>query len=165
MNMLSSLPFTEEQFFHHLGWPSHSCTQVSNGRDTNSSISTKEMAETDSRISGRWEHVLIWQYKQAPNRSNTCTFFSYFENDTSVILHYCWTLMLILRWRQNLQHWELTCVMSVILGVIFAQTGTVAFAFIHPQTSSKRAQSWPTAAPILRSGIPCGQEKLISMAS
>jgi len=44
--------------------------------------------------------------------------------------------------------------MSVMLGVIFAHTGTVAFALIQPQTSSNNAQSWPTAAPILRSGIP-----------
>lgn len=55
--------------------------------------------------------------------------------------------------------------MSVMLGVIFAHTGTVAFAFIHPQTSSNSAQSCPTAAPILRSGMPWGHEKLISMAS
>lgn len=58
-----------------------------------------------------------------------------------------------------------TCVMSVMFGVILAQTGTVAFAFIHPQTSSNNTQSWPTAAPILRSGIPWGHEKLISKAS
>ena len=55
--------------------------------------------------------------------------------------------------------------MSVILGVILAQTGTVALALIQPQTSSRSAQSCPTAAPILRSGIPWGHEKLISNAS
>lgn len=44
--------------------------------------------------------------------------------------------------------------MSVMLGVILAQTGTVAFALTHSQTSSKSSQSLPTAAPILRSGIP-----------
>lgn len=55
--------------------------------------------------------------------------------------------------------------MSVMFGVILDQTGTVAFALIHPQTSSNNAQSWPTAAPILRSGIPWGHEKLISIAS
>lgn len=52
-----------------------------------------------------------------------------------------------------------------MFGVIFAHTGTVAFAFIHSQTSPNSSQSWPTAAPILRSGIPWGHEKLISMAS
>lgn len=55
--------------------------------------------------------------------------------------------------------------MSVMLGVIFAHTGTVAFAFIQPQTSSNSLQSWPTAAPILRSGMPWGHEKLTSIAS
>ena len=55
--------------------------------------------------------------------------------------------------------------MSVILGVILAHTGTVALALTHPQTSSRSAQSCPTAASILRSGIPWGHEKLISNAS
>jgi hypothetical protein len=55
--------------------------------------------------------------------------------------------------------------MSVMFGVIFAQTGTDALALIHPQTSSNKTQSWPIAAPILRSGIPCGHEKFISKAS
>ena len=36
---------------------------------------------------------------------------------------------------------KLTCVMSVMLGVIFAQTGTVALALIQPDTSSRSAQS------------------------
>ena len=58
-----------------------------------------------------------------------------------------------------------TWVMSVIFGVILAQTGIVAFALIQPHTSWSKSQSWPTAAPILRSGIPCGHEKLISNAS
>ena len=52
-----------------------------------------------------------------------------------------------------------------MLGVIFAQTGTVATSLTHPHTSSSTVQSWPIAAPIFRSGMPCGHEKLISKAS
>lgn len=57
------------------------------------------------------------------------------------------------------------CVMSVMLGVILAHTGTLAAALIQPHTSPSTSQSWPMAMPILRSGRPCGQLKLISNAS
>mmetsp|Transcript_7961 Transcript_7961/g.22018 ORF Transcript_7961/g.22018 Transcript_7961/m.22018 type:complete len:250 (-) Transcript_7961:360-1109(-) len=56
-------------------------------------------------------------------------------------------------------------VMSVMFGVILAHTGTVATSLTHPHTSSSTEQSWPIAAPIFRSGMPCGHEKLISKAS
>ena len=35
----------------------------------------------------------------------------------------------------------------------------------QPHTSSRMSGSWPIAAPILRSGRPCGHEKLSSKAS
>ena len=58
-----------------------------------------------------------------------------------------------------------TSEISVTFGVIFPHTGIVAFSFIHPHVSSNSAQSFPTAAPIFRSGMPWGHEKFISRAS
>ncbi len=55
--------------------------------------------------------------------------------------------------------------MRVMFGVIFAQTGFVAAPMTQPQTSSNTSGFWPMAAPILRSGKPCGQEKFSSKAS
>lgn len=52
--------------------------------------------------------------------------------------------------------------MSVMLGVIFAQTGLVAAPLIHPHTSDSNSGSWPMAMPMRRSGMPWGQEKLTS---
>ena len=53
----------------------------------------------------------------------------------------------------------------MMLGVILAQTGTVALARIQPHTSFSSSQSWPIAMPMRRSGMPCGQLKLISKPS
>ena len=55
--------------------------------------------------------------------------------------------------------------MCVTFGVIFAQTGFFAALITQPQTSSRISGSSPIAAPILRSGKPCGQEKFNSNAS
>ena len=55
--------------------------------------------------------------------------------------------------------------MRVTFGVIFAQTGFVAAAITQPVTSSTRSGFSPIAAPIFRSGRPCGQEKLSSNPS
>ncbi len=55
--------------------------------------------------------------------------------------------------------------MCVTFGVIFAQTGFFAAAITQPQTSSTISGFSPIAAPILRSGNPCGQEKFSSKAS
>mmetsp|Transcript_34967 Transcript_34967/g.75708 ORF Transcript_34967/g.75708 Transcript_34967/m.75708 type:complete len:312 (+) Transcript_34967:76-1011(+) len=56
-------------------------------------------------------------------------------------------------------------VMSVMFGVILAHTGMFAASFTQPHTSSSRSQSWPMAAPMRRSGMPWGQEKLSSKMS
>src|SRR3954462_5681531 len=55
--------------------------------------------------------------------------------------------------------------MGVTLGGGVAQTGTFAAPTTHWQTSPMMPQSWPMAAPIFRSGKPCGQEKFNSDAS
>jgi hypothetical protein len=55
--------------------------------------------------------------------------------------------------------------MWVTFGVIFAQTGFFAARITQPQTSSKISGFSPIAAPIFRSGNPCGQEKFNSKAS
>ena len=52
--------------------------------------------------------------------------------------------------------------MLVTFGVSFAQTGILAADITQPQTSRMMALSCPIAAPILRSGNPCGQEKFNS---
>lgn len=57
------------------------------------------------------------------------------------------------------------CVMSVMLGVILAHTGTCDAPLIQVHTSDSSSQSWPMAMPMRRSGMPCGQLKLISNAS
>ena len=55
--------------------------------------------------------------------------------------------------------------MCVTFGVSFAHTGTFAAPITQRQTSSMIPQSCPIAAPIFRSGNPCGQEKFNSNAS
>ena len=55
--------------------------------------------------------------------------------------------------------------MCVTFGVIFAHTGFVAAPITQPQTSSRISGFSPIAAPILRSGRPCGQEKFSSKPS
>ena len=56
-------------------------------------------------------------------------------------------------------------VMSVMLGVIFAQTGIVETSFTQLVTSSTSSGFSPMAAPILRSGRPWGQERFSSKPS
>mmetsp|Transcript_1963 Transcript_1963/g.4421 ORF Transcript_1963/g.4421 Transcript_1963/m.4421 type:complete len:264 (+) Transcript_1963:366-1157(+) len=56
-------------------------------------------------------------------------------------------------------------VMLMSFGVIFAHTGIVEASAIHLVTSCSSSQSCPMAAPMRRSGMPCGQLKLISSAS
>src|ERR1700730_3044974 len=60
---------------------------------------------------------------------------------------------------------RLGSVMRVTFGVIFAQTGFFAAVITQPQTSSTIPGFSPMAAPILRSGNPCGQEKFNSNES
>ncbi len=55
--------------------------------------------------------------------------------------------------------------MSPMFGVIFAHTGWSTAAVTQPVTSSTIAGSCPIAAPMLRSGWPCGHEKLSSRPS
>ena len=55
--------------------------------------------------------------------------------------------------------------MSVMLGVILAHTGTLETFFTQRVTSSTISGFWPMAAPMARSGRPWGQERLSSKAS
>ena len=55
--------------------------------------------------------------------------------------------------------------MCVMFGVILAQTGFLAAPITQPQTSSNKSGSCPMAAPMRRSGRPCGQEKFSSKPS
>ena len=55
--------------------------------------------------------------------------------------------------------------MCVTFGVIFAHTGLVAALITHATTSLRISGFSPIAAPILRSGNPCGHEKFSSNAS
>ena len=50
-------------------------------------------------------------------------------------------------------------------GVIFAHTGSTATSFTQPQTSSTMSGFSPIAMPILRSGKPCGHDRLSSKPS
>ena len=56
-------------------------------------------------------------------------------------------------------------VMCVMLGVIFAQNGRSVASRTQAHTSRSRSGFCPIAAPIARSGSPCGQEKLSSNPS
>ena len=55
--------------------------------------------------------------------------------------------------------------MSVTLGVSLTRTGTAAFSITHSVIIWTYSGTWPTAAPMPRSLIPCGQPKLSSMPS
>ena len=55
--------------------------------------------------------------------------------------------------------------MSVTLGVSLTRTGTSAFSITHSVIIWTYSGTWPTAAPMPRSLIPCGQPKLSSMPS
>ena len=55
--------------------------------------------------------------------------------------------------------------MSPMLGVIFAHTGRSVAPTTQLVTSSTISGSCPIAAPMFRSGCPCGQEKLHSKPS
>ncbi len=48
-------------------------------------------------------------------------------------------------------------VMSVMFGVSLTRTGTSDASFAHPVIISMYSGTWPTADPIPRSAIPCGQ--------
>ena len=56
-------------------------------------------------------------------------------------------------------------VMSVMFGVILAQTGMSTASTTQRVTSSTWSGSWPMAAPMPFSGWPWGQEKFSSRAS
>ena len=55
--------------------------------------------------------------------------------------------------------------MSVTLGVSLTRTGTAVFSITHSVIIWTYSGTWPTAAPMPRSLIPCGQPKLSSMPS
>ena len=55
--------------------------------------------------------------------------------------------------------------MLVTLGVSFTITGSREFSLHQRVTISTYSGTWPTAAPMPRSDIPCGQPKLSSMPS
>ena len=55
--------------------------------------------------------------------------------------------------------------MSVTLGVSFTSTGMAAFSITHSVIIWTYSGTWPTAAPMPRSLMPCGQPKLSSMPS
>lgn len=54
---------------------------------------------------------------------------------------------------------------STSFGVSFNHTGTGDAADTQEHTSWTRSGSWPSALPMRRSGMPCGQPALISKAS
>ena len=55
--------------------------------------------------------------------------------------------------------------MCVTFGVILAHTGFLATSITQPHTSSRMSGFSPIAAPIFRSGKPCGHDMLSSNAS
>ena len=52
--------------------------------------------------------------------------------------------------------------MSVMLGVSLTRTGISAFSITHSVIIWQYSGTWPTAAPMPRSLMPCGQPKLSS---
>ncbi len=56
-------------------------------------------------------------------------------------------------------------VTSVTLGVSFTITGIFAASFTHDVIISVYSGTWPTAEPMPRSLMPCGQPKFSSSAS
>ena len=56
-------------------------------------------------------------------------------------------------------------VMSVTFGVSFEITGVFATSLAHDVIISVYSGTWPTAAPMPRSLMPCGQPKFSSSAS
>ena len=56
-------------------------------------------------------------------------------------------------------------VMSVTLGVSLTMTGVLAASFTHDVIISVYSGTWPTAEPMPRSLMPCGQPKFSSSAS
>ena len=55
--------------------------------------------------------------------------------------------------------------MSVMLGVSLTITGSLEYCLHQAVTISMYSGTWPTAAPMPRSLMPCGQPKLSSMPS
>jgi len=55
--------------------------------------------------------------------------------------------------------------MSPTLGVSLMSTGTDEYSTAQPATVFSTSGSWPTAEPMPRSHMPCGQPKLSSMPS
>src|SRR4026207_1650855 len=55
--------------------------------------------------------------------------------------------------------------MLVMLGVSLTITGTRAYFLHHSAASWMYSGTWPTAEPMPRSDMPCGQPKLSSMPS
>ncbi len=55
--------------------------------------------------------------------------------------------------------------MSVILGVSFTMVGKSEYCLHQAATISTYSGTWPTAAPIPRSDMPCGQPKFNSIPS
>ena len=55
--------------------------------------------------------------------------------------------------------------MSVMLGVSFTMHGMRVCFFTHDATISMYSGTWPTAEPMPRSDMPCGQPKFSSTAS
>ena len=74
-------------------------------------------------------------------------------------------LIALTPWQPPRNAARLGSVMRVTFGVIFAQTGFFAAFITQPQTSSTISGFSPMAAPIFRSGNPCGQEKFNSNES
>ena len=58
-----------------------------------------------------------------------------------------------------------TARMSVMFGVSFTSTGVRAFSFTHAVIISAYSGTWPTAEPMPRSLMPCGQPKFSSSPS
>ncbi len=54
---------------------------------------------------------------------------------------------------------------SVMLGVSLTMTGSLLYCLHQAVTISMYSGTWPTAAPMPRSLMPCGQPKLSSMPS
>ena len=52
-----------------------------------------------------------------------------------------------------------------MLGVSLISTGTLEYFTAQPATIFSTSGSWPTAEPMPRSHMPCGQPKLSSMPS
>ncbi len=57
------------------------------------------------------------------------------------------------------------CLMSVMLGVSLTMTGMRVCALHQRATISTYSGTWPTAEPMPRSDMPCGQPKLSSTPS